>query len=140
MTQVLQNSANVGAVWVAQQIGRDRFQSYLASFGFGALSGVDLPTEAPGVVQSFAAPGEGDLAMAESAFGESIAVTPLQMVAAYGALANGGTLMRPYLVARVAADDGQGPVTHAGPHPVRPVAGRATAAKATPLGRDSTDP
>jgi len=137
MTQVLQNSANVGAVWVAQHIGRDRFQSYLASFGFGAPSGVDLPTEAPGVVQSFATPGEGDLEMAESAFGESIAVTPLQMVAAYGALANGGALMRPYLVARVAADGGQGAVTDAEPHPVRQVVDPATAAKVTRMLVDS---
>src|SRR5260370_40469282 len=129
MTQVLQNSANVGAVWVAQHIGRDRFQSYLASFGFGAPSGMDLPTEAPGVVQSFATPGEGDLAMAESAFGESIAVTPLQMVAAYGALANGGALMHPYLVARGAAAGGQGAGTEAEPHPGRQGAHPAAAAQ-----------
>lgn len=133
MTQVLQYSANVGAAWVALRVGSQRFQQTFADFGFGAKTNVDLPAEAPGVVKRFASSGVGSLDMAESAFGESIAVTPLQMVAAYGALANNGTLMRPYVVASVAADGGQGAVTRFGPKAVRQVVNEATAQTVTSM-------
>jgi cell division protein FtsI/penicillin-binding protein 2 len=119
MMQVLQESLNTGAAWVATQIGSATFDKYLGSFGFGSHTGVDLPGEARGQMASPKDPPA--LALAENAFGEGIAVTPLQMVAAYGALANGGVLMRPYVVASVAADGGLGQVTTHGPQRVRQV-------------------
>ena len=105
MTQVLQYSANTGAIWAARHIGSDRFTSYLRDFGFLLPTGIDLPDEAAGSRDTSSA---ADLIMAENAFGESIAVTPLQMVMAYGALANGGQLMRPYIVSSIASTNGQG--------------------------------
>jgi len=106
MTQVLTHSANVGAAWVAvNQIGHDRFYNYLHNFGLCQTTGVQLPGEVAGTLppsaanQSLAA-----LDLAENSFGESIAVTPLQMVMAYSALANGGQLMQPRIVTSVTHD------------------------------------
>jgi cell division protein FtsI/penicillin-binding protein 2 len=123
MTQVLQHSANVGAIWVAlQKLGATNFYHYLDQFGFGALTGVDLPTESPGIVP---APADRTrLTLAENSFGEGISVTPLQMVMAYAALANGGVLMRPYCVASVTRD---GRTTTFDPHVVRQVINPNTA-------------
>ncbi|MGZ3681855.1 MAG: peptidoglycan D,D-transpeptidase FtsI family protein, partial [Ktedonobacterales bacterium] len=133
MTQVLQYSANTGAIWVAQQVGHDRFDRYLSAFGFGQRTGVDLPTESAGLLAQPQSRADADLLLAENAFGESIAVTPLQMVTAYGALANGGVLMRPYIVASVTGDGGQGAVTRTGSHAVRQVVSAATAQTVTQM-------
>jgi len=106
MTQVLTHSANVGAAWVAvDQLGHDRFARYLSAFGFGAPTGLALPGETAGLLPPPATNSDlQNLDLAENAFGESIGVTPLQMVMAYGALANGGALMRPQLVASTTND------------------------------------
>ncbi|HEY7125086.1 MAG TPA: penicillin-binding protein 2 [Ktedonobacterales bacterium] len=134
MTQVLQHSSNVGAIWVAlQRLHADNFYRYLDRFGFGATTGVDLPTESAGLV-----PQEDertDLTLAENSFGESIGVTPLQIVMAYAALANGGLLMRPYAVA--SATEG-GHTSTFGPHPIRQVISPATAQTITKMLVDST--
>jgi cell division protein FtsI/penicillin-binding protein 2 len=118
MTQVLQFSANTGAIWAASHIGSDHFTSYLRDFGFMQPTKIDLPDEPAGSRDTSSA---ADLTTAENAFGESIAVTPLQMVMAYGALANGGLLMRPYIVSSIAGSNGQGPVSRYGLQPVRQV-------------------
>lgn len=129
MTQVLQHSANVGAIWVAlQKLGAQNFYHYLSLFGFGAPTGVDLPDESSGLV---AAPSDRtELTLAENSFGESISVTPLQLVMAYAALANGGILMRPYAVSAVTQ---QGHTTHFGPQGVRRVVSLATAQTITQM-------
>jgi cell division protein FtsI/penicillin-binding protein 2 len=136
MTEVLQHSANVGAIWVAQRVGQQRFNSTVAAFGFGAATGVDLPAETPGTVPHPSSASLAELTLAEQSFGESIAVTPLQVAAAYGALANGGVLMRPYLVACV-TPDGASPKC-ASPHPVRQVVSAATAATVTQMLEESS--
>ena len=133
MTQVLQYSANVGAVWVSERIGPDKFNAYLRAFGFGSPTGVDLPAESSGALGDPKKLGGPELVMAENSFGESIGVTPLQMVAAYGALANHGVLMRPYIVQRVAAAGGSGPVTSYGPQVVRQVVNSTTAQEVTSM-------
>jgi cell division protein FtsI/penicillin-binding protein 2 len=130
MTQVLQYSANTGAIWAANRIGNGRFSSYLQAFGFLQPTGLGLPDEAAGLRDKSSAQ---DLTTAENAFGESIAVTPLQMVMAYGALANGGRLMRPYIVSSVTSGNGQGPVTNHGPQRVRQVVSPTTAAEVTQM-------
>ena len=133
MTQVLQYSANVGAVWVAQHMGAQPFDAYLSAFGFGAPTGIGLPSESAGQLANPQSPGDVQLELAENAFGEGITVTPLQLAAAYGALANGGLLMRPYIVQSIAADGGQGQVTTSGPQPVRQVVSPATASAVTTM-------
>jgi cell division protein FtsI/penicillin-binding protein 2 len=129
MTQVLQHSANVGAIWVAlQKLHQANFYHYLAQFGFGVPTGVDLPTESPGIVPPPAQ--RTDLTLAENSYGESIAVTPLQMVMAYAALANGGLLMRPYTVASATQN---GHVTTFSPQRVRQAVSPATAQTITQM-------
>ncbi len=76
--------------------------------------------------------------MAEQSFGESIGVTPLQLAAAYGALANGGVLMRPYIEQCVTSDGGRGVRTCATPHAVRQVVSAATARTVTRMLVDSS--
>jgi cell division protein FtsI/penicillin-binding protein 2 len=137
MTQVLQYSANVGAIWVAQRIGRDQLNSYLTAFGFGQPTAVGLPDESAGLLAHPGSPQQAALDLAENAFGESIGVTPLQMAAAYGALANGGVLMRPYIVRSISAQGGQGPVASYGPQPVRQVVSPETAQTVTQMLVDS---
>ncbi|MFI5272138.1 MAG: peptidoglycan D,D-transpeptidase FtsI family protein [Ktedonobacterales bacterium] len=131
MTQVLQESLNTGAAWAATQIGYQRYFQYAHAFGFLAPTGVDLPSEQPGIPPNAQTPDE--LALAESAFGEGFNVTPLQLVAAYGALANGGVLMRPYVVASVTADGGSGAASVAQPRAVRQAVSGLTAQTVTDM-------
>ncbi len=123
MTQVLQHSANVGAIWVAlQKLGAQNFYHYLNLFGFGAPTHIDLPNESGGLIP---APAERtNLTLAENSFGEGISVTPLQMVMAYTALANSGHLMRPYVVASITQN---GQTTNFSPKSVRRVISPETA-------------
>ena len=105
VTQVLERSANAGAVFVASLLGAEQMRAYLSAFGFGAASGVDLSGEAAGEVRQLAEWYPVDLGTI--AFGQGIAVTPLQLAAAYAAIANGGTLYRPYVVASRRDADGE---------------------------------
>ena len=105
VTQILEHSANAGAVFVAQKLGAERLHAYLKAFGFGVASGVDLSGEATGDLRPLAEWYPVDLGTA--AFGQGIAVTPLQLAAAYAAIANGGTLYRPFVVAARRDADGE---------------------------------
>ncbi len=131
MTQVLQHSSNVGAAWVALHVGHDRFDHYLTSFGFGSATGVPLAGEVPGLLApQEPTPALANLDLAENAFGESIGVTPLQLVMAYGALANGGQLMRPQILAAMTRD---GQTRAFAPQVVRQVVSPQTAATVTQM-------
>jgi cell division protein FtsI/penicillin-binding protein 2 len=105
VTQILEHSANAGAVFVAQKLGAQQLRAYLEAFGFGAVTGVDLAAEAVGSVRPLAEWYPVDLGTV--AFGQGIAVTPLQLAMAYAAIANGGTLYRPYVVAARRDADGE---------------------------------
>jgi cell division protein FtsI/penicillin-binding protein 2 len=106
VTEALARSLNVITAQVADRIGRDHFYQYVRRFGFGARTGVDLAGEVPGLLKT---PGHEQWSLSDlgtNSFGQGLAVTPLQMVNATAAIANGGKLMRPYMVqARI--DDGQ---------------------------------
>ena len=105
VTQIIEHSANAGAVFVAQKLGAEQLRAYLEAFGFGARSGIDLTGEATGDVRPLAEWYPVDLGTI--AFGQGIAATPLQLAAAYAAIANGGTLYRPYVVAARRDADGE---------------------------------
>ncbi len=96
MIDVLQHSDNVGMVYVQRAIGKSKFLTYIRNFGFGQLTGVDLQDEAAPEMRDEKAWYELDLATAS--FGQGIAVTPIQMLRAVGAIANKGKLMTPRLV------------------------------------------
>ncbi len=98
-SEVLQNSSNVGAVKVGLALGRERYSRYIAGFGFGSLTGVGLPGESRGQVRT---PERwSGLSLATLSIGQEVSVTALQMVAAFGAVANGGRLMQPQVVRAV---------------------------------------
>jgi cell division protein FtsI/penicillin-binding protein 2 len=127
MTQVLEHSANVGAAYIAHTIlGPDRYYPYLARFGFGQATGVGGQQEATGFYRTPSnAPQQWSMSdLTRQAFGQSILATPLQVVMAYEAIANGGLLMRPYLVAST-NDNGHVVVTQ--PQVVRRVISTHTA-------------
>lgn len=101
MVQVLANSCNVGAVYAADLLGKDRFYQYVWRFGFGQLTGVDLAGEVNGILTMPGDRGWSHLTLANNAFGQGLAVTPLQIAAAVAAIANGGLYMKPYIVQRI---------------------------------------
>lgn len=104
MTQVLMNSCNVGAVWVSEKVGKDRFYEYVYKFGFGQPTYAGLRGEAKGQVRTPKTPGWRPIDLNTNSFGQGISVTPLQIVTAVSAVVNGGNLMRPYVVKEVATD------------------------------------
>ena len=104
-TDVIAESSNVGTIKVALRLGKERFFKYITAFGFGRKTGVDLPGEIAGLVRDERL--WSGVSIGEIAIGQEIGVTPMQMAAAYGALANGGTLMKPYIVAEIVDRDGQ---------------------------------
>jgi cell division protein FtsI/penicillin-binding protein 2 len=98
MTEVLEHSSNLGAMWVGQLTGEDRYYRGLVAFGLGKPTGIDLEGESAGILPL---PGDSNWTSANfytNAFGQGLAVTPLQMVNAVSVLANGGLLMKPYVV------------------------------------------
>jgi len=110
----------------AEIVGGPRLSEYLRAFGFGSRLGVDLPGEGTGTVPT---PGRVDgelLQWATVSFGQGIAVTPLQLAAATAALANGGVLMKPYVVQEIRRSDGY-IVEHYSPVVIRQVVSPATA-------------
>jgi len=97
MTQVIENSINVGAAQAQMKIGREIFLNYLKKFGFNTLTGIDLPGEVVGSLKSLLDPKAPDINYATASFGQGVSVTPIELITAIGAIANGGNLMRPYL-------------------------------------------
>ena len=117
-SEVLQNSSNVGSIKVGLALGRDRFYRYMSAFGFGAATGVGLPGESRGLLR---APGRWSLlSLPTMSIGQEISVTALQMVAAVGAVANGGTLVQPRIVSATFDAEGQ-EIRRFEPAPVRQV-------------------
>jgi cell division protein FtsI (penicillin-binding protein 3) len=98
-TDVIADSSNVGTIKVAQRLGKARFAKYIDAFGFGKKTGIDLPGEIPGLARDYRL--WSGVSLASIAIGQEIGVTPIQMAAAYSAVANGGTLMKPYLVTEI---------------------------------------
>ncbi len=102
--QVIWKSSNVGAAKVGMALGEERLYRYLRAFGFGERTEIDLPGETAGLLKP---PREwGKRTAASLSMGQEIGVTPIQMVSAVAAIANGGTLMKPYVVSEIR--DGQG--------------------------------
>lgn len=104
LSGILERSANAGAVLVAERLGAERLHRYLTEFGFGQRTGVDLAAEATGMLRPLRDWYPVDVGTAS--FGQGLAATPLQLAAAYTAIANGGTLFRPYVVSEVRRADG----------------------------------
>ncbi|TKB90494.1 MAG: penicillin-binding protein 2 [Nitrospira sp.] len=97
--QVIQKSSNIGAAKTGMALGEHRLYRYLQAFGFGQRTEIDLPGEGVGLVRD---PKDwGRRSVASISIGQEIGVTPLQMVSAVAAIANGGVLMKPYVVSEI---------------------------------------
>ncbi|MBI3603041.1 MAG: penicillin-binding protein 2, partial [Nitrospirae bacterium] len=104
-SQVIQKSSNIGAAKTAMALGEERVYRYIRAFGFGEKSDIDLPGEAAGLVKE--PKNWGRRSLASMAIGQEIGVTAMQLVTAVSAVANGGWLMKPYVVSDVRDGKGQ---------------------------------
>ena len=101
MTDILVHSLNTGIAHVSTLLGPGPFYHYVERFGFGRKLGVDMEGEADGAVRRQGDPEWHESDLGTNAFGQGLAVTPLQMVVAVGAIANRGFMMRPYVVSQM---------------------------------------
>jgi cell division protein FtsI/penicillin-binding protein 2 len=105
MQQILSQSLNVGASFIATQLGHERFRSYFTKLGFGTETGIDLPSEVQGNIRNILT-SPRDVEYDTASFGQGIAVTPVEMIRAMGALANHGSIVTPHLVKAVRLQSG----------------------------------
>lgn len=103
--QVLENSSNPGFVEIGRRLGLDNLYEYVTKFGFGTKTGIDLPGESTGIM--FQKEAMGEVEQATVAFGQGLSVTPIQLVTAFSAIVNGGTLYEPYITKAI-----EDPLTH----------------------------
>ena len=104
LTQGLANSCNPVFVTLALRMGADTFYRYLRAFGLGVRTGIELPGESAGIL--IRADRVKNVDLARIGFGQSVAVTPLQLITAGCAVVNGGRLMRPYIVQEILDENG----------------------------------
>lgn len=98
MQGCLQHSLNVCLAWVSTTMGAEKFYSYAQAFGIGHLTGIDMANEVSGRIKI---PGDTDwydIELAVNAYGQGVSVTPIQLVTAVSAVANGGRMMAPHVV------------------------------------------
>ena len=104
MQEVLNQSLNTGAAYVALKMGNAEFSQYMKNFGIGTETGIDVPNETKGLISNLDSTRE--IEMATASYGQGIAMTPIETVRALSVLANGGYLITPHLVKKVKYDNG----------------------------------
>jgi cell division protein FtsI (penicillin-binding protein 3) len=127
---ILKYSSNIGSAKIAEKLGREKFYSYIKNFGFGSRTGIDLSGEAAGVLMPVKRWTKVDTA--NIGFGQGISVTAIQLISAISAIANGGVLMKPYIV-RGLTDKNNNPVKMYAPETVRRVVSQETAKRLTAM-------
>jgi len=120
MYKVLEESINTGVIYVERQVGNEAFRDYMKRFGFGEKTGVELPAELAGDIRSLERTKQ-DIQFYTASFGQGITTTPIQMVQAYGAMANKGVMMKPQVISRIEHADGR--IEERKPEKVRQVLG-----------------
>ena len=105
MSQVLEKSLNTGAMFAENQLGDENFLNYVINFGFGQATGIDLAGEVSGDTSNLYA--KRKINFLTAAFGQGLTVTPIQLINAFSAIANGGKLMRPYVVKEIIKSNGE---------------------------------
>ena len=135
-SKILQVSSNIGFTKIAEKVKKERYFKYIEKFGFGKPTGIDVPGEVPGLLRRAETWSAIDLAT--HAFGQGISATPIQMVMAYAAIANGGFLMRPYVTRRVVSPGGEVLLENQ-PHVVRRVISEKTAKLLASMLQDVTN-
>ncbi len=124
----VESSCNPAFINLGQRLGKEKLFQYINAFGYGQKTGLDYPGESAGLVFNLSQ--VGPLELATSSFGQGVSVTPLQQVMAVSAMANGGYLMKPYLVREIRDSDGS-VVYERKPEVVRQVISRETSQKIT---------
>ncbi len=105
VSNIIKHSSNIGALKIAEKMGRERVYRFFKSFGFGSRSGIDLPGDTSGVLPPLGR--WSGVTLQTLAFGHGVSVSSIQLAAALGAIANGGFLMKPYIVKEVRDNDGK---------------------------------
>lgn len=106
MTEVLAESLNTGVIFAKEQIGNSAFLKYIKRFGFGKETGIEIP-ETVGNLSNLSGEAKIKVNYDTASFGQGISVTPLQLAQGYSALANGGKMMKPYIVQSRITSDGK---------------------------------
>jgi len=134
--QIIKFSSNIGASKVGEKMGKERYYRYLSAFGFGEKTRVGLPGEGKGIVHHprYWPP----VALDTISFGQGVSVTGIQLVTALSAIANGGSLMKPYVVEKILNEKGE-VVQSFQPEVVRKVISEETAKKVTALLKGTTE-
>jgi len=134
--QIIKFSSNIGASKVGEKMGKDRYYRYISAFGFGEKTRVGLPGEGKGIVRHprYWPP----VALDTISFGQGVSVTGIQLVTALSAIANGGSLMKPYVVEKIINEKGE-VVQSFQPEVVRKVVSEETAKKVTALLKATTE-
>jgi cell division protein FtsI/penicillin-binding protein 2 len=103
MQEIILQSLNLGASWVATELGQERFRNYFTTL-FGEKTNIDLPSEGRALLSNLSSTQQ--INFDTMSYGQGIAVTPVQMIRALGAIANGGKMVQPHLVSAVRLDSG----------------------------------
>lgn len=128
--EIMKFSSNIGASKIAAKLGKERFYDYITSFGFGSPTGIELNGEGSGILRSMKS--WSKLELANVSFGQGVSVTPLQLTTGFSAIANGGYLMKPYLVRDILDKDGS-VIKRNQPQIVKKVISGETASKITEM-------
>ncbi|MBS1250214.1 MAG: Stage V sporulation protein D [Chloroflexi bacterium] len=116
MIECLEHSLNVCLAWVGSQLGAEQLYTYFQDFGFGQSTGVGLANESPGIVKNYLSSDWHKSELGTNSFGQGIEITPIQMMKAVSAVANGGEMVNPRIVQAVIdhGDYYKAPITSAG--------------------------
>jgi cell division protein FtsI (penicillin-binding protein 3) len=103
--EIIKLSSNIGAAKICERMNAETFYRHLRDFGFGEKTGIDLAVESPGSVRPYQ--GWKEIEKSNMAFGQGISVTALQLITALSSIANGGYVMRPYIVQGIVNEKGE---------------------------------
>jgi cell division protein FtsI (penicillin-binding protein 3) len=99
VSDILAQSSDVGAIKIAERLGAPKFYDYIHSFGFGAPTGVDMPGESRGLLRPLG--NWTPISIGAISMGQEVGVTPMQLISAVSAIANGGMLYKPHIISEV---------------------------------------